>query len=78
MSLFGKIFRLPSLEKKKLKNYEHVHRDLNPADLWEIVGELGDGAFGKVYKVNYNVYISTNGKERKHLYESVLTGSSET
>ncbi|XP_069573926.1 serine/threonine-protein kinase 10 [Brachyistius frenatus] len=48
---FSKILRLPSLEiKKKLKQYEHVHRDINPNDLWEIIGELGDGAFGKVYK----------------------------
>ena len=37
---------------KKKKQYEHVHRDLNPEEEWEIVGELGDGAFGKVYKVN--------------------------
>lgn len=47
---FRKIFKLGT-EKKK-KQYEHVHRDLNPEDEWEIVGELGDGAFGKVYKVN--------------------------
>ncbi|XP_056140523.1 serine/threonine-protein kinase 10 [Lampris incognitus] len=48
---FSKILRLPSLDiKKKVKQYEHVHRDINPNDIWEIVGELGDGAFGKVYK----------------------------
>ncbi|XP_027014700.2 serine/threonine-protein kinase 10 [Tachysurus fulvidraco] len=49
MSLFGKIFRFPS-DKKKVKQYEHVHRNVNPADVWDLVGELGDGAFGKVYK----------------------------
>ncbi|XP_066502041.1 serine/threonine-protein kinase 10 [Hoplias malabaricus] len=49
-SIFGKIFRLPALDKKKVKQYEHVHRDQNPNEQWEIVGELGDGAFGKVYK----------------------------
>lgn len=49
-SIFGRIFRLPALEKRRVKQYEHVHRELNPADLWEVVGELGDGAFGKVYK----------------------------
>ncbi|XP_032389579.1 serine/threonine-protein kinase 10 [Etheostoma spectabile] len=48
---FSKILRLPVIEiKKKVKQYEHVHRDINPNDLWEIIGELGDGAFGKVYK----------------------------
>uniref|UniRef100_A0A673MGC8 non-specific serine/threonine protein kinase n=1 Tax=Sinocyclocheilus rhinocerous TaxID=307959 RepID=A0A673MGC8_9TELE len=46
---FRKIFKLGA-EKKK-KQYEHVHRDVNPEEVWEIVGELGDGAFGKVYKV---------------------------
>uniref|UniRef100_A0A8C1SQ74 non-specific serine/threonine protein kinase n=1 Tax=Cyprinus carpio TaxID=7962 RepID=A0A8C1SQ74_CYPCA len=45
---FRKIFKLGT-EKKK-KQYEHVHRDINPEEIWEIVGELGDGAFGKVYK----------------------------
>ncbi|KAA0717945.1 STE20-like serine/threonine-protein kinase [Triplophysa tibetana] len=45
---FRKIFKLGT-EKKK-KQYEHVHRDCNPEEVWEIVGELGDGAFGKVYK----------------------------
>lgn len=51
LAKFGRIFRLPTLDiKKKVKQYEHVHRDINPNDIWEIVGELGDGAFGKVYK----------------------------
>uniref|UniRef100_A0A8B9L5U9 non-specific serine/threonine protein kinase n=1 Tax=Astyanax mexicanus TaxID=7994 RepID=A0A8B9L5U9_ASTMX len=45
---FRKIFKLGP-EKKK-KQYEHVHRDVNPEEIWQIVGELGDGAFGKVYK----------------------------
>lgn len=48
---FSKMIRFPALDiKKKTKQYEHVHRDVNPNDLWEIIGELGDGAFGKVYK----------------------------
>lgn len=45
---FRKIFKLGSDKKKK--QYEHVKRDLNPEEFWEIIGELGDGAFGKVYK----------------------------
>lgn len=46
---FRKIFKLGS-EKKK-KQYEHVRRDENPEEIWDIIGELGDGAFGKVFKV---------------------------
>ncbi|XP_017297229.1 STE20-like kinase b [Kryptolebias marmoratus] len=45
---FRKIFKLGS-EKKK-KQYEHVRRDENPEEIWGIIGELGDGAFGKVFK----------------------------
>ncbi|XP_040006720.1 serine/threonine-protein kinase 10 [Xiphias gladius] len=51
LARFSRILRLPTLDiKKKVKQYEHVHRDINPNDIWEIIGELGDGAFGKVYK----------------------------
>ncbi|XP_068577075.1 STE20-like serine/threonine-protein kinase isoform X1 [Cebidichthys violaceus] len=45
---FRKIFKLGPDRKKK--QYEHVHRDVNPEEIWNIIGELGDGAFGKVYK----------------------------
>uniref|UniRef100_A0A671VU72 non-specific serine/threonine protein kinase n=1 Tax=Sparus aurata TaxID=8175 RepID=A0A671VU72_SPAAU len=45
---FRKIFKLGA-EKKK-KQYEHVRRDENPEEIWDIIGELGDGAFGKVFK----------------------------
>ncbi|XP_077574307.1 STE20-like serine/threonine-protein kinase [Stigmatopora nigra] len=50
MSFFNirKIFKLGT-EKKK-KQYEHVRRDENPEEIWNIIGELGDGAFGKVFK----------------------------
>lgn len=50
---FRKIFKLGPDKKKK--QYEHVHRDVNPEEIWEIIGELGDGAFGKVYKVSSGV-----------------------
>lgn len=54
LARFSKILRLPTIEiKKKLKQYEHVRRDVNPNDIWEIIGEVGDGAFGKVYKVSF-------------------------
>uniref|UniRef100_A0A8D0GDR2 non-specific serine/threonine protein kinase n=1 Tax=Sphenodon punctatus TaxID=8508 RepID=A0A8D0GDR2_SPHPU len=47
---FRRILRLSNFEKRRSKEYEHVRRDLDPNEVWEIVGELGDGAFGKVYK----------------------------
>ncbi|XP_069475188.1 STE20-like serine/threonine-protein kinase isoform X2 [Ambystoma mexicanum] len=38
-------------ERRKLKHYRNVARGVNPEDLWAVDAELGDGAFGKVYKV---------------------------
>lgn len=57
---FRKIFKLGSERKKK--QYEHVKRDLNPEEFWEIIGELGDGAFGKVYKVREKREVSCTCK----------------
>lgn len=48
---FRRILRLSTFEKRKSREYEHVRRDVDPNEVWEIMGELGDGAFGKVYKV---------------------------
>lgn len=64
---FRKIFKLGPDKKKK--QYEHVHRDVNPEEIWDIIGELGDGAFGKVYKVTCRWLIShvrVNGFLKKY------------
>jgi hypothetical protein len=38
-------------DAKKKKSYNNIRMDCDPEEFWEMVGELGDGAFGKVYKV---------------------------
>ncbi|XP_029536618.1 serine/threonine-protein kinase 10 isoform X2 [Oncorhynchus nerka] len=48
-SLLMRIFRLGP-EKKRVKHYENLRRDVDPRETWDTQGELGDGAFGKVYK----------------------------
>jgi STE20-like kinase len=40
-------------EAKKKKVFNNIKMDIDPEEYWEMVGELGDGAFGKVYKVRY-------------------------
>lgn len=35
---------------KKKKGFNNIKMDVDPEEVWEMVGELGDGAFGKVYK----------------------------
>ncbi|XP_066277844.1 serine/threonine-protein kinase 10-like isoform X1 [Branchiostoma lanceolatum] len=54
---FKKIFSIRQ-ERKKPKYYQHIRRDVDPNAVWETIGELGDGAFGKVYKVKHK----ENGK----------------
>ncbi|XP_069946381.1 serine/threonine-protein kinase 10 isoform X9 [Cherax quadricarinatus] len=48
ISKFKDIFKGGSSAKKK-KHFHNVRLD-NPEEFWEIIGELGDGAYGKVYK----------------------------
>lgn len=59
-SNFKKIFNLGTVsnsDSKRKKSYNNIRFNENPEDFWEIVGELGDGAFGKVYKVNIERYL---------------------
>ncbi|TGZ62787.1 hypothetical protein CRM22_007252 [Opisthorchis felineus] len=37
-------------EVKKKSSLDKVRRDIDPDEVWEVIGELGDGAYGKVYK----------------------------
>lgn len=53
-SFFKKIFNFGGAgggDAKRRKVCSNIRFEENPEDYWEIIGELGDGAFGKVYKV---------------------------
>ncbi|KAH6946661.1 hypothetical protein HPB50_014423 [Hyalomma asiaticum] len=58
ISNFKKIFNLGGVgggDAKRRKVCSNIRCDENPEDYWEIIGELGDGAFGKVYKARHRV-----------------------
>ena len=52
LSNLKKAFHFGGNDAKKKKLYNNIKMDVNPEEFWEMVGELGDGAFGKVYKVS--------------------------
>ncbi|XP_018667616.2 serine/threonine-protein kinase 10 isoform X7 [Ciona intestinalis] len=54
MSFFKKILKIGQ-ENNKPKVYEHIKRGENPESQWEKICELGDGAFGVVYKARHKV-----------------------
>lgn len=49
MAIFRRLFS--SSGKAKKKDYPNIIQGLDPLESWQKVGELGDGAFGKVFKV---------------------------
>lgn len=47
-----KVLSLGTVDKKKRPpSMDKILVDVDPETNWEIIGELGDGAFGKVHKV---------------------------
>ena len=49
MAFFRKLFHGGGKGKKK--DYPNIVQGVDPLESWQKVGELGDGAFGKVFKV---------------------------
>ena len=56
MSFFSnlkKVLNIGTSERKKKPTFSNIRLEENPEDFWELVGELGDGAFGKVHKARH-------------------------
>lgn len=58
LSNLKKAFHFGGNDAKKKKLYNNIKMDCSPEEFWEMVGELGDGAFGKVYKVTLHESLS--------------------
>ena len=50
-SIFQVTVPYSETRKKSTKVLQCLKGDANPESVWEVVGVLGDGSFGKVYKV---------------------------
>ncbi|KAK6034757.1 hypothetical protein COOONC_27737 [Cooperia oncophora] len=53
MSFFGRVknlFRSPAVEESRRVMPSIIGVNVDPKEFWEMVGDLGDGAFGKVEK----------------------------
>ena len=53
LSSIKKAFNIGNSDSKKRKSFPHIKEGIDPLTFWEIVGELGDGAFGKVHKARH-------------------------
>ena len=54
-SNFKKLFKIGSDDSNSKKGQwnKYIKKDIDPLQFWDIIGELGDGAFGVVKKVSF-------------------------
>ena len=53
LSSIKKVLNIGQSDSKKRRNFPHIKDGIDPLNFWDIVGELGDGAFGKVHKARH-------------------------
>lgn len=51
-----KVLHLGGGEAKKKRIYNNIRMDCDPTEYWEMIGELGDGAFGTTVTLLLSVW----------------------
>jgi len=53
LSSIKKVLNIGNVDRKKKKGHPYIKDEEDPNLLWDIIGDLGDGAFGKVHKARH-------------------------
>ena len=67
MAFIRDLLKKFKVDPKTKKSYSYLNK-CEPMEIWNVVGEIGDGAFGKVFKViifQFSFNLSLNQAENK-------------
>ena len=59
MAFLLKLFKGAAKHKRE---YPNIRQGTDPLEQWQKIGELGDGSFGKVFKVRVRTLTARRGK----------------
>ena len=59
MAFLRKLFKGVAKQKR---DYPNIRQGADPLEQWQKIGELGDGSFGKVYKVRAHTVATGEGE----------------
>ena len=65
---FKKLGRRDEIDSHKTCINSFVQENVDPFEIWGTVGELGDGAFGKVYKAQHRINSSFAAMKKVTVY----------